>query len=112
MPGYTLRQKLVHHKEKPDNNKTCEVIYSIKCVGDNCSASYVGEMKQALISCLKQQKGPAPTKLRNQCFTTTSTLQVPNAKILDGEQNWFDRGVKEAIYERTVTIVEQERGVL
>ncbi len=56
-PCNTIRQKLVHPKDKPDKQKKCEVIYGIKC--SDCPAAYVGETKQALISRIKQHRRPS-----------------------------------------------------
>ena len=56
-PCCTIRQKLVHPKDKSDEQKRCELIYGIKC--SECPAARVGETKQALISCIKQHLRPS-----------------------------------------------------
>ncbi|KAI8479390.1 hypothetical protein Bbelb_428810 [Branchiostoma belcheri] len=68
-PHSTLRQRLVHPKDRPHKGTKANVIYRLKCEEPN---TYIGETSRPLKS----------------------------TDILDRETRWWERGVKEAIYER------------
>jgi len=47
-PGNTLRQKLVHPKDKMPTQKQSNVVYEIQCSETKCKERYIGETKQPL----------------------------------------------------------------
>ena len=101
-PCNTIRQRLVHPKDKQNKNKKCELVYGIKC--KDCPASYIGETKQALISRLKQHRRPSTNEVQesavyNHIQAAGHQFEDRDVLILDKEDKWFERGVKEAIYE-------------
>ncbi len=98
-----MRQKLVQIMEPTDKAKKCELVYGIKCA--DCSASYVGETKQALVSRLKQHQRASTNEnqvsaVYKHISDTGHSFDDKDVVILDREQRWFERGVCEAIYER------------
>ncbi len=46
-PGNTLRQKLVHPKDKPPRHKQSNIFYAIKCNDSDCNESYIRETTTA-----------------------------------------------------------------
>ncbi|KAI8482550.1 hypothetical protein Bbelb_396980 [Branchiostoma belcheri] len=75
-PHSTLRQRLVHPKDRPHKGTKANVIYRLKCEEPN---TYIGETSRPL-------KG--------------HSFKLESTDILDRETRWWERGVKEAIYER------------
>ena len=78
-----------------------------KCVHPGCDESYVGETKQALKQRLNQHLKPSSSGISTNdspVYTHTETsghnTLATDVKILDEEARWFERGVKEAIWER------------
>ena len=55
-PVNTLRQKLVHPKDKAPNHKQSNVVYSIHCKEEGCKEHYIGETKQILQKRLYQHR--------------------------------------------------------
>ena len=114
-PSNTIHQRLVHPKDKQCKNKKCELVYGIKC--KNCPASYIGETKQALISRLKQHRRPSTNEAQesavyNHIQATGHQFDDKDVLILDKEDKWFERGVKEAVYERIERPSLNKRGGL
>ena len=99
---HILRHKLVRPKDPQPSTKKCELIYGIK--GSDCDASYVGETKQALGSRLKQHRRASTNESQlsavfSHITETGHKFDDCNIVILDCEQCWYERGVREAIYE-------------
>ncbi len=114
-PHQTLRQWLVHAKDKIRDNKKCNVVYSIPCA--NCEKQYVGETGRPFEARLQEHKKEAG-KLSN-CSYTRSTRKTSvneqnksaitehvtenrvmvwdNYKIMDSESDKFKRWVRESI---------------
>ena len=53
-PDQTLRNVLVHPKDKLDKFETCNCVYQIKC--SNCDSSYIGEMGRKFKTRLGEHK--------------------------------------------------------
>jgi hypothetical protein len=104
-PFNTLRSILVKVKDKTPKEKQSNLIYRYKCHERNCSHTYIGETKQALKSRVSQHRRPSAGDLYDSAVYTHSEISghpigINNFEILDKEEDWFRRGVKEAIYER------------
>ena len=100
-PTNTLRQKLVHPKDKIPNTKQSNLIYSIRCQESGCREHYIGETKQLLKNRLYQHKrGNDDNKsaVYEHLKTTNHSFNDEQVKILGKEKRWFERGVKEAIF--------------
>ena len=103
-PYNTIRNILVHPKDKLPKEKKPNVIYGIKCGEPKCNETYIGETSQPLAKRMYQHRRPSSSGYDSAVFTHLHTTghQFANEDviILDSEENWFERGVKEAIYER------------
>ncbi|KAI8519238.1 Carbohydrate sulfotransferase 15 [Branchiostoma belcheri] len=47
-PHSTLRQRLVHPKDRPHKGTKANVIYRLKCEEPNCNNTYIGETSRPL----------------------------------------------------------------
>ena len=94
-PAFSIRNALVHPKDKAPKLDKSGVIYNISC--SDCECHYVGETERALRKRAKEhQRDSSPVghhmRTRGHCFSEE------NIKILDTESDWFRRGVREAVY--------------
>ena len=104
-PTNLLRGKVVHVKDKPPKEKQSNLVYGLKCKDSNCSAAYVGETKQAPKTRVSQHRRPSSNEAQNSAVylhlnETGHKVDTDDAIILDREEQWHRRGVKEAIWER------------
>ena len=101
-PANTLRQKLVHPKDKVPKDKQSNVVYAIKCKDTVCEDTYIGETKQTLSKRMYQHRRPSSGAGDSAVFqhlhATKHSFDNKDVVILDREHRWFERGVKEAIY--------------
>ncbi|XP_052221647.1 uncharacterized protein LOC127838114 [Dreissena polymorpha] len=108
-PHKTLRQLLVHSKDKPDKEDICRLIYHIKCDGhpkDQCSMDYIGATERNLIARFMEHRRSSSTSSEvsrhiHDC-KPGHAITMENVMILDHEPSWFERGVKDAIYIRAL----------
>ena len=118
-PHKTIKNLLVHPKDKREANQMCEVVYGIGCKG--CDESYIEEKGRAFFTRLKEHQSDAD-KIANRKFTraqrkeSTSELNKSaitdhiaqenhvidwdGAKVLDRDSNQFTRKIREAIWIR------------
>ena len=79
--------------------------YAIRCEGDNCQDSYIGETKQPLHKPLYQHRRAGSYGNDSAVFThlkeSGHKFEDKNISILDKEQKWFERGVREAVHVNT-----------
>ncbi len=104
-PINTLRGKLVHVKDKQPKDKCSNLVYGAVCSEDNCKAAYVGETKQALKSKIYQHRRPSTNEAQNSAIflhtrETGHSFNNKDFQLLDKEEQWYRRGIKEAIWER------------
>ncbi|KAI8516208.1 hypothetical protein Bbelb_047890 [Branchiostoma belcheri] len=104
-PYSTLRQNLVHPKDQVQKGIKSEVIYRLKCEEPNCNDTYIGETSQPLKERYKQHCRATASGYSSAIYHHTKHNQGHSFKleatdILDREPRWYERGVKEAIYER------------
>ena len=104
-PTNSLRQALVHVKDKTPPEKRSHVIYGLKCPHSNCEETYVGETQQAVKKRASQHRRPTQGDQPHSAIYTHlqesgHSFKDSDLVILDKEEHWFERGVREAIYER------------
>ena len=106
-PSNTLRQLLCAPKDKTKKDFVSGPVYHIACEGavnSDCPDSYIGETERTLKTRFLEHCRPSNTNseisrhLHKDC--PGHSVNIQNAKILDREPRWFERGVKEAIYIR------------
>ncbi|KAJ0057566.1 hypothetical protein NL108_009329 [Boleophthalmus pectinirostris] len=97
----TLRQRLVHPKEKTPSHKQSNVLYSIQC-SEDCSERYIGETKQLLHKRMYQHRGESSSGPQSAVYLHLKAMghsfEDSEVQILAREKNLFERGVKEAIF--------------
>ncbi|XP_071494151.1 uncharacterized protein [Diadema antillarum] len=97
-PTNTLRQRLVHPKDKIPKHKRNNVIYRIKCQGKDCKENYIGETKQPLHKHLYQHRRSSSAGNESAVFThlknTGHHFEDKEVDIIDKETRWFERGVR------------------
>ena len=101
-PTNTLRQKLVHPKDKTPKDKNSNVVYAVQCKDTDCDDLYIGETKQTLSKRLYQHRRASTSCGDSAVYThqKSSGHKSDNQEvaILDKEHRWFERGVKDVIY--------------
>ncbi len=102
-PGNTLRQMLVHPKDKVKKENRSGVVYGISCSDPSCEDVYIGETAQPLHKRMYQHRRPSASGLDSAVYTHLQehdhTFKNEEVKILDSELRWFERGVREAVRE-------------
>ncbi|KAI8500874.1 hypothetical protein Bbelb_216920 [Branchiostoma belcheri] len=109
-PTNTLKQLLVAPKDKTPKEEKCSVVYCIPCQGTTrqgtCEESYIGETERSLRTRFLEHKRPSSLSSEvSQHIHIESpghTVSLDKVRILDTEQDYFLRGIKEAIYIRTL----------
>ena len=106
-PINTLRGKLVHVKDKQAKDKQSNVVYGLTCAEKDCKESYVGETKQCLRARVNQHRRPSCSSSEAQNSEVYTHIKnsghifnPEEVVVLDKEERWFERGVREAIWER------------
>ena len=86
---------LVAPKDKPDKLDKSGVVYQINC--QDCDSVYVGETERNLRKRIvehKRESSPVGAHMKER----RHSFEVDDIKIIDNEDKWFQRGVKEAIH--------------
>ncbi|KAL3978929.1 G2/M phase-specific E3 ubiquitin-protein ligase [Sarotherodon galilaeus] len=100
-PSNTLRHKLVHPKDKTPKHRLNNVVYAVQC-SEECPDLYIGETKQPLHKRMAQHRRATSTGQDSAVHLHLKdkghSFEDANVHILDREDRWFERGVKEAIY--------------
>ncbi|KAI8493100.1 hypothetical protein Bbelb_291040 [Branchiostoma belcheri] len=104
-PHSTLRQRLVHPKDRPHKGTKANVIYRLKCEEPNCNNTYIGETSRPLKvrykeHCRPSANGYSSAIIHHLQHNQGHSFKFESTDILDRETRWWERGVKEAIYER------------
>ncbi len=118
-PGNTLRQTLVHPKDKREIGDNCEIVYKIPC--QSCDKSYIGETGRKFKIRMKEHQDEA-NEAANKHFTraqrkasestqnksaitdhvaatsTNHTISWEESKILSREPNRTRRWIRESIH--------------
>ena len=104
-PTNTLRQQLVHPKDKLGKEKIVGPVYHIPC--GNCEDDYIGESERSLKARFDEHKRPSSTSSEVSKHIHASSkphsIDLESTNILAVEPKWFERGVKEAIYIRAMS---------
>ena len=93
-PHSKLRDLLVAPKDPINTLDKTGVVYQISC-GD-CPSGYVGETSRALRTRLKEHTKPS-SPVGAHAKDHQHRILFDQVKILDSDQDWFSRGVREAI---------------
>ena len=104
-PYNTLRSQLVRVKDKTPKEKQSNLVYKFTCGNAECNVSYIGETKQALKSRISQHQRPSSGDTYDSAIflhsqDTGHKVDIRSFQIVDKEEDWYRRGVKEAIWER------------
>ena len=99
-PLNTIRSMLVRPKDPVPKENQCGLIYKITC--DDCNHNYIGETARPLGVRFKEHTSRQNTNspLKDHLMECGHTCTLESAKILDKEENWFRRRVKEALHIR------------
>ena len=107
-PQNTLRQLLCCPKDpaKKEDNTGC--IYRVDCGGNPghaCSSFYVGETERVLKDRAAEHRRPSSTtsEVSNHLHLDgrpRHTISLESVSILDRDDDWLRRGIKEAMYIR------------
>ncbi|XP_051781539.1 uncharacterized protein LOC127527292 [Erpetoichthys calabaricus] len=97
----TLRQRLVHPKDRVPRHKQSNIVYAVKCQ-EECRDLYIGETKQPLAKRMSQHRRASSSGQDSAVYLhlqdSGHSLKDEEVHILDREERWFERGIKEAIY--------------
>ena len=115
-PHTTLRNLLVHPKDKRDNHNTTDALYSLPCI--NCNLEYIGETGRKFGTRLNEHKTEVDRvsksvfirASRKESLSTVHKSAVTDhvvehnhvigwdrARVIGTEQNRYKRWVKEAM---------------
>ncbi len=100
-PGNTLRQKLVHPKDRTPHTQKSNLVNAVQC-SKECNDLYISETKQTLHKRMAQHtrantSGP-DTAVHLHLKEMAHSFEDSNVHILVREDRWFEKIIKEAIY--------------
>ena len=104
-PFNTIREHLVHPKDKLAKEDQAGVVYKISCGSGSCEASYVGETERKLSKRVSEHHRESSPVGHHERFNQHKFNQS-DVSILHRESDWFRRGVAEAIH------IEEEQPTL
>ena len=96
-PFNTLRSLLVKPKDATPLEQQCGLVYHIKC--QNCHHNYIGETSRNMGIRFKEhttRKGTV-SAVKEHLEDSQHSCSLKNVKILDREDDWHRRKIKEAI---------------
>ncbi|KAI8494650.1 hypothetical protein Bbelb_278760 [Branchiostoma belcheri] len=102
-PTTTLRH-ILGQKDKASKEKKCGVIYHIPCQGKNnkgpCQETYIGETERSLKARFQEHTRPrsASSEVSQHMESPGHVVSLDTVRILHTEQDYFLRGVKEAMF--------------
>ena len=106
-PTNKLRSLLPLPKDKSDKGNITGPIYFIPCAGSDhpCSEFYIGETDRSLWTRFSEHKRPSSvgkSEVAEHIHLESPGHQIDfsDAKVLDRDPRYFERGVREAIYIR------------
>ncbi|KAI8506615.1 hypothetical protein Bbelb_160420 [Branchiostoma belcheri] len=100
-PHSTLRQRLVHPKDRSHKGTKANVIYRLKCEEPNCNNTYIGETSRPLKVRYKEHCRPSANGYSSAIFhhlqhNQGHSFKLESTDVLDRETRWWERGVKPA----------------
>ena len=106
-PENKLRSILVHPKDKSEKGDITGSVYHIPCEGSaqDCQSFYIGETERSLWTRFLEHKRPSSVNSSEvarhlHVDSPGHSLDFTNTKVLDRDQRWLERGIKEAVYIR------------
>ena len=93
-------------------------MYGIKCEDPGCQETYAGETKQPLKARMSQHRKPSTAggHYSSAVFAhldiTGHSFKSENVVILGREEDWFRRGIKEAIWKSVENPTLNKRGAI
>ena len=99
-PQNSIRSQLVHPKDKEKPENRCGVVYHLSCT--ECKSEYIGETERALRKRLAEHRRDS-SPVGHHLNYNKHKLDQDNIKIVDKDNRWFERGVREAIHIRTTS---------
>ena len=88
---------MVHPKDRTAKAAKCGVVYDIQC--PECDQHYIGETARTLGTRIKEQLSchQPLSAVSEHKLNTGHQCSMKDVKILDNEENWHRRKIKEAI---------------
>ncbi len=113
-PMTTLRQSLVHPKIQIPKHQS-NVVYTVKC-SEESEDLYIEETKQPLYRCMAQHRRANSSSGQDLAVFLHLQQNKHNfhdheVRILDRENRWFERGVKEAIHVKVESLSLNRREI-
>ena len=93
-PSNTIRSRLVRPKDKVDKMEQSGCVYQIKC--DDCDSNYVGETSRRLSERISEHHRSS-SPVGHHVQYNKHSFSSDSVSILHKEQDWFRRGVAEAL---------------
>ena len=107
-PQNTIRSMLVAPKDKTDKLDKAGAIYGLSCL--DCPSSYVGKTARTLRTRLSEHERPT-SPVAEHTIREQHHIDWDGVRILDREEDWFRRGVREAIHIRRLgSDLNRDRG--
>ncbi|KAI8512004.1 hypothetical protein Bbelb_111040 [Branchiostoma belcheri] len=99
------KSKKEQKSDRPHKGTKANVIYRLKCEEPNCNNTYIGETSRPLKVRYKEHCRPSANGYSSAIFhhlqhNQGHSFKLESTDVLDRETRWWERGVKEAIYER------------
>ena len=96
-PFNTLKSILVKPKDSIEKEDQCGLVYHIKC--KNCSDTYIGETGRNMGIRFKEHTSRKGTNsaIKEHLEAKNHTCALEDVRILEREDDWYKRKVKEAI---------------
>ena len=92
----TIRQLLVHPKDKDDILKKSGVIYRYKCGRVDCKEEYIGESGRTFAERFREHlRSPSP--IYDHCKTTGHEVSLDNFSIVGRDDQSMTRLIREAM---------------
>lgn len=95
-PFNSIREMLVHPKDKTETLKQSGVIYHITC--DTCKETYIGETARPLGTRIEEHKKQNTSAILEHHQKSGHRINWDSVKILDRESSMLKRKVKEALH--------------
>ncbi len=107
-PQNTIRSLLVAPKDKANKLDKCGVVYQV--AWKDCTSTYVGESARPLKTRLNEHSRPS-SPVGEHSANFRHDINWEGVRVLDREDNWFRRGVKESIHiRRTGSALNKDEG--
>ena len=112
-PPSSLRSMLVHPKDRISNERKSDVVYKVQCGVTGCDDFYIGETQQTLKARMKQHTKDANSGVYQHIQEKHHRFDpIESVSVVDRESKWFERGVRESIYERMEQPAMNKKGGL